>query len=287
MVAPDPTPDSDPVLVVTDLTKVHRGRPPTTAVDRVSFALGRGEILGLLGPNGAGKTTTIQMLLSVLKPTSGRIEYFGKPLDRAREKVLGRVGFASGYSRLPLRLTVEENLDVFGRLYRLARHERKARIEELLAWFGVLALRRRLMLGLSAGETTRVMLAKAFLAMMLPFLFSLLMSGWFMGFTASGVIIRYGQSVQSVAWMAGFALAPFSAVYYPVEVLLRWAQCIAAALPMTYIFEGTRAILRGEREPVSDLLISFGLNILYLALSVLLFGWMFEKSRERGLARLE
>jgi ABC-2 type transport system permease protein len=123
--------------------------------------------------------------------------------------------------------------------------------------------------------------------MMLPFLFSLLMSGWFIGFTASGVIIRYGQSVQSVAWMAGYALAPFSAVFYPVEVLPRWAQTIAAALPMTYVFEGMRQVLRGGRPPVSELAISFGLNLLYLALSVLFFGWMFEKSRERGLARLE
>ena len=64
---------------------------------------------------------------------------------------------------------------------------------------------------------------------MLPFLFSLLMSGWFMGFTASGVIIRYGQGLQSIAWMAGFALAPFSAVYYPVDVLPRWAQSLFGA----------------------------------------------------------
>ena len=154
----------DPVLVVTDLTKVYRGRPPKTAVDGVSFALEPGEILGLLGPNGAGKTTTIQMLLSTLSPTSGSIKYFGKPLDRAREQILGRVGYASGYSQLPLRLTVAENLDIFGRLAGLSRGQRRARAEELLTGFGVWELRGRLMLGLSAGETTRVMLAKAFLA---------------------------------------------------------------------------------------------------------------------------
>ena len=60
--------------------------------------------------------------------------------------------------------------------------------------------------------------------LILPFLFSLLISGWFMGFAASGVIIYYGRRLQSVAWMAGFALAPFSAVYYPVDVLPGWAQ---------------------------------------------------------------
>ena len=122
---------------------------------------------------------------------------------------------------------------------------------------------------------------------MLPFLFSLLMSGWFMGFTASGVIIRYGQGLQSVAWMAGFALAPFSAVYYPIDVLPHWAQYVSVLLPMTYVFEGMRQVLRGGQPPVSDLLISFGLNALYLALSIVFFSRMFEKSRERGLARLQ
>jgi ABC-2 type transport system ATP-binding protein len=156
--------NDDPVLVVTELTKTYRGRPPKTAVDRVSFVLNPGEILGLLGPNGAGKTTTIQMLLSTLKPSSGQIAYFGKPLDRYREDVLGRVGFASGFSRLPFRLSVAENLDVFGRLHGLPRAERKARSEELLRAFGVWNLRNRLIAGLSSGEMTRVLLAKAFLA---------------------------------------------------------------------------------------------------------------------------
>jgi ABC-2 type transport system permease protein len=123
--------------------------------------------------------------------------------------------------------------------------------------------------------------------MILPFLFSLMMSGWFMGFTGAALIIQYGKGIQSIAWIAGFALAPFSAVYYPVSVLPTWAQYVAQCLPMTYIFEGMRQILRGESMPLADLLISFGLNIFYLALSILFFGHMFEKSRERGLARLE
>jgi ABC-2 type transport system permease protein len=123
--------------------------------------------------------------------------------------------------------------------------------------------------------------------LILPFLFSLLISGWFMGFAASGVIIYYGRRLQSIAWMAGFALAPFSAVYYPVDVLPRWAQIIASALPMTYVFEGMRKVLRGAPLPIEDLLISFGLNILYLSLTILFFGWMFERSRDRGLGRLD
>src|SRR5215475_11201898 len=98
------SPDRDPVLTVTELTKIYGGKRPLTAVDRLSFALGRGEILGLLGPNGAGKTTTIQMLLSTLTPTSGRIAYFGRSLAEDRAAILARVGFASAYSRLPRRL---------------------------------------------------------------------------------------------------------------------------------------------------------------------------------------
>jgi ABC-2 type transport system ATP-binding protein len=152
------------VLKVTELTKVYRGRKPVTAVDHLTFELGRGEILGLLGPNGAGKTTTIQMLLSTLKPTTGQIEYFGKSLAQDRESILALVGYASAYSKLPSHLAIEENLDVFGRLYGMPGHARKERTKELLTQFGVWDLRRRTMAGLSAGQTTRVMLAKAFLA---------------------------------------------------------------------------------------------------------------------------
>src|SRR5437868_9699553 len=160
---PEPT-GPDPVLVVSELTKVYPGRPTTTAVDRLSFALGHREVLGLLGPNGAGKTTTIQMLLSTLKPTSGEIVYFGRSLQADRAAILAQVGFASAYSRLPRRLTVAENLDVFARLYGLQAGERASRIRELLARFGVWDLCRRSMEGLSAGQPTRVMLANAFLA---------------------------------------------------------------------------------------------------------------------------
>jgi ABC-2 type transport system permease protein len=123
--------------------------------------------------------------------------------------------------------------------------------------------------------------------LILPFLFSLLISGWFMGFAGAGVIIYYGRKVQSIAWIAGFALAPFSAVYYPVDVLPGWAQTVAYALPMTYIFEGMRDILHGAPMPLRDLLMSFGLNAAYLVASMLFFGWMFERSRNRGLGRLE
>ena len=117
------------------------------------------------GPNGAGKTTTIQMLLSTLKPTSGRIEYFGQSLETAREAILARVGFASAYSKLPSHLTIDENLDVFGRLYGLSAGRSQGPIPGAARrGSGSGTCAKRIMAGLSAGQTTRVMLAKAFLA---------------------------------------------------------------------------------------------------------------------------
>jgi ABC-2 type transport system permease protein len=123
--------------------------------------------------------------------------------------------------------------------------------------------------------------------LMLPFLSSLLISGWFMGFVGAGVIVYYGRKVQSIAWIAGFALAPFSAVYYPLAVLPAWARAIASTLPMTYIFEGMRKVLRGEPMPLQDLVVSFALNFLYLVLAIAFFAWMFDRSREKGLGRLD
>ena len=132
-------------------------------VNNISFEVGKGEIVGLLGPNGAGKTTTIQMLLSTMTPTSGVIEYFGKDLWKHRSEILQHVSFASTYVRFPGRLSVYENIDFYGKLYGLTPAERKAKIKQFLSSFHVWHLRDRPASVLSAGETTRVMLAKAFL----------------------------------------------------------------------------------------------------------------------------
>jgi len=162
-----------PVLDVKNLLKRFPARSgwfstereqPYTAVDEISFAVEQGEIVGLLGPNGAGKTTTIHMLLSTLKPTSGSITYFGKDLAQERCAILQKVGFASTYVKLPPQLTIMENLDIYGRLYGLSRKEREYKIREHLHFFGIWHLRNRLVGYLSAGEVTRVMLAKSFLA---------------------------------------------------------------------------------------------------------------------------
>lgn len=121
----------------------------------------------------------------------------------------------------------------------------------------------------------------------LPFAAMLLISGWSIGFLASSVIIYWGHQVEVLAWMIAFLFAPFSAVFYPVSVLPHWAQTIAWTLPTTYIFEGMRQILAGNPFPSQYLVMSFVLNILYIFLTASLFHWMFEKSRIKGLARLE
>jgi len=134
------------------------------AVDTISFAVESGEIVGFLGPNGAGKTTTIQMLLGTLRPTEGTIVYFGKNFADERVAILKKVGYASGYDKLPARLTIIENLDVVGRMYGLASRTRSQQIERLLKQFDLFALRNRQTGSLSAGQATRVLLAKAFIA---------------------------------------------------------------------------------------------------------------------------
>lgn len=161
----------DPVLHVDRLEKIFSTRNWLTrkitkefvAVNKISFDMARGEILGLLGPNGAGKTTTIQMLLGTLTPTSGSILYFGRNFATHRSEILQHVGFASAYSKLPGKLTVYENLDVFGRLYGLSHEERQRRIARLLEVFNIADLRNKMTRNLSAGQTTRAILAKAFL----------------------------------------------------------------------------------------------------------------------------
>jgi ABC-2 type transport system ATP-binding protein len=146
------------ILNVNNLTKKFG---TFTAVDTISFSLKEGEILGLLGPNGAGKTTSIQMLLGVLTPTSGSIHYFDKNLLQHREEILEQVNFSSTYTNLPWALTVHDNLTFISYLYAIP--NRKKKIQEIIEIFKLKALLSHRMSELSAGQMTRVNLAKAFI----------------------------------------------------------------------------------------------------------------------------
>ena len=129
------------------------------AVDRLNLCLKKGSITALLGGNGAGKTTTLSMLLGLLKPTSGKIELFGHDFIRDRFSVLGRMNFSSPYVDLPQRLTVWENLSVYGRLYGIKNVSQ--RIDELVEEFRLEAFVNRRLRRLSSGQKTRVSLAKS------------------------------------------------------------------------------------------------------------------------------
>lgn len=151
-----------PIIQVKNLTK--RFGPPVggvLAVDRVSFSVQEGEIVGFLGPNGAGKTTTIQMLLGLLEPTSGIIKVFGKPLKDHREEILAQVGFSSAYISLPYNLTVREALKIFGLLFGVPNV--KQAVNRLIEQFHIERLKNRLVGRLSSGQVSRLNLAKAFI----------------------------------------------------------------------------------------------------------------------------
>jgi ABC-2 type transport system ATP-binding protein len=145
-----------PAISVENLSKVYRsGR----AVETISFQLPRGGVLGLLGGNGAGKSTTIAMIMGLVLPSAGVARVFGMDMARERHKVLHRMNFESPYVDMPHRLTVRENLTVFGRLYGVS--DTAARIAELVGDFDLHEVLDKRTGQLSAGQKTRVALAKA------------------------------------------------------------------------------------------------------------------------------
>jgi ABC-2 type transport system ATP-binding protein len=144
------------VITVSNLTKRYGD---VLAVDGIDFTAPRGATIGLLGGNGAGKTTTIAMMLGLLVPTAGTIRILGHDMARDRFAALARMNFSSPYIALPHRLTVAENLRVYGHLYNVRGVEH--RIAELAAELDLRALLNRPSGELSAGQKTRVALAKA------------------------------------------------------------------------------------------------------------------------------
>jgi len=151
-------PSSARVLSVRELGKAYG---EIVAVDGISFDVGPNEIVGLLGPNGAGKTTTINMILGVLTPDSGRICIEGVDIAAHRSQGLQCANFAAVYAPLPGNLTVQQNLRVFGLLYRVK--NLTDRIATVLQQFDLERYRNVKCGVLSSGEQTRVSLAKAML----------------------------------------------------------------------------------------------------------------------------
>jgi ABC-2 type transport system ATP-binding protein len=154
----EPAAEPSAAIAVEGLTKIYNSGGDA-AVDGVSFYVPQGWTVGLLGGNGAGKTTTIAMIMGLVTPTRGRASVLGFDMTRERYKALPRMNFESPYVSLPARLTVKQNLTVFGKLYGVA--NLKARIEELAEEFDLGDILDRPTGRLSAGQKTRASLAKA------------------------------------------------------------------------------------------------------------------------------
>ena len=131
------------------------------AVKNIDFKINQGSIVGLLGPNGCGKTTTIGMMLGLIKPTSGSVFINGKNIENEnnRTNILEKMNFISPYVELPKKLTVEENLKVYGRMYGVS--NLKDKISDLMKKLNLLEFGKRKTGELSSGQKNRVSLAKA------------------------------------------------------------------------------------------------------------------------------
>jgi ABC-2 type transport system ATP-binding protein len=145
------------IVSVSNLTKQYGS---LTAVNHVSFAIKEGEIVSLLGPNGAGKTTIIQMLLTLVSPSSGDIRIFGRALKEHREELLSMMNFTAPYSVLPYNLTTKEALMVYSLLYGVRNY--RERVSFLVDEFELGWLADKKVGQLSSGEQMRIGMAKAF-----------------------------------------------------------------------------------------------------------------------------
>ncbi len=144
-------------IQIKNLSKKYKN---TLAVNNINFSIEKNKTLGLLGPNGCGKTTSIGMMLGLIKPTGGEILIDNKNIDSfKRDEILSRINFASPYIELPKKLTVRQNLEVYGRLYGIK--DLKGRIEEISEDLDIKNFFNRKTGELSSGQKNRVSLAKS------------------------------------------------------------------------------------------------------------------------------
>ena len=144
-------------IEVKNLTKKFKNN---LAVNNINFSIKKNKTVGLLGPNGCGKTTSIGMMLGLIKPSNGEIIIDNKNLENIkRDEILSRINFASPYIELPKKLTVRQNLEVYGRLYGVK--NLKHRIEEISEDLSIKNFFDRKTGELSSGQKNRVSLAKA------------------------------------------------------------------------------------------------------------------------------
>ncbi len=143
-------------LEVIGLSKIYNNKD---AVKDISFKVNKNEIIGILGPNGCGKTTTIGMILGLLKPSNGKVLINGIEIEKKRVDLLNHLNFISPYIELPKKLTVKQNLEVYGRLYDIKNLKKK--IEMLTEKLRLSEIINKLTGELSSGQKNRVSLAKS------------------------------------------------------------------------------------------------------------------------------
>ena len=142
-----------------EIKNLNKSYNNTVAVNNINFKINTGSIIGLLGPNGCGKTTTLGMMLGLIKPTSGNVFINGHDIETNRTTLLEKINFISPYIELPKKLTIEENLKVYGRMYGVK--NLKDKIAELMEKLNLAEFKKRKTGELSSGQKNRVSLAKA------------------------------------------------------------------------------------------------------------------------------
>ena len=147
---------NDIAININNLSKKYKN---ALAVKNINFKISKGSIIGLLGPNGCGKSTTIGMMLGLIKPSSGTVIINNKNMENNRTDLLQKMNFISPYIELPKKLTIEENLQVFGRMYGV--QNLKDKIIEIMEKLNLIDLKKRKTGELSSGQKNRVSLAKA------------------------------------------------------------------------------------------------------------------------------
>ena len=121
---------------------------------------------------------------------------------------------------------------------------------------------------------------------LIPILVGLFLAGLSIGFFAAALLVYWGVRIEALIWSIGWIFAPFSGVYYALDVLPAWAQVVARCLPMSYIFDAIRILIEKNQFPLREVAVSLSLDCVYFALALFFFKMMFEKSRNEGLARL-
>ncbi len=120
----------------------------------------------------------------------------------------------------------------------------------------------------------------------IPFILILLITAWGLGFFIAGLILRFGTKVQNLAWSFVAIIAPFSAIYYPISILPKWAQYIAHLLPTSYIFQGIHTFVQTGKLDINSLVVSLLMAILYIICALLFIRSSFRAVLQKGLIKV-